>query len=161
MNVCPNSRLGFKTSSLRMSDRDMTPMTRSSLSTTTNRWTCSAESKPVSSEMKRSNSEMKRKTKDVWKGHYLGTDDLLHDGEERIVQVALLDALEPRVAVLVGLPQRNVQVVVRLFCRQVLVISWPKQNSRLMAGSVIHVLHPLPLLFYHYPTTIRCDSDIS
>jgi len=43
----------------------------------------------------------------------------LHDLEERFVLLALVDALEPLVAVPVGLLQRHVQVGVGLLRRQV------------------------------------------
>ena len=50
---------------------------------------------------------------------YLCLDDPLHDLEERLVLLALVDALEPLVPVPVGLLQRHVQVGVGLLRRQV------------------------------------------
>ena len=50
----------------------------------------------------------------------LRLDDDLHDGEERVRLLTGVHALEPLVAVLVGLLQRHVQVVVRLLRGKVL-----------------------------------------
>ena len=55
--------------------------------------------------------------------HYLRFHDDLHDGEERVCLLAGLDSLEPLVAVLVGLLQGHVEVVVRLFSCQILKVT--------------------------------------
>ena len=50
----------------------------------------------------------------------LSLDDDLHDCEERVRLLTGVHALEPLVAVLVGLLQSHVQVVVRLLGSQIL-----------------------------------------
>jgi len=50
----------------------------------------------------------------------LGADDALHDRVQRLVQIALLHALEPLVAVLVGLAQRNIEIVVGFLSSEIL-----------------------------------------
>ena len=50
----------------------------------------------------------------------LRLDNDLHDGEEGVGLLTGVHALEPLVAVLVGLLQRHVQVVVRLLSRKIL-----------------------------------------
>lgn len=63
--------------------------------------------------------------------HYLCSDNLLHDGAQRIVEIAFLNPFEPSVTVLIGLLERNIQVVIRLFCRQIL----EKKNEDALSGA--------------------------
>lgn len=121
-----------------MSDKEMTPETLFSSSTTTNRCTCKHNqqtlmiyTKPLPIMLLCSSLNSRIEAQPRWvivlflktkcPLTNLGLDNLFHDSEQRIGLFALVHPLEPLVAMFIGLLQCHVQVAVGFLRSKVLM----------------------------------------